>query len=70
MKTGTLNFWNNRKHYGVVACGKDNIYLKRHHVTNPPSPKELQDGMEVEFDTSINGMEIKSTCDLTPKVAV
>ena len=70
MKTGTLNFWNSRKNFGVVSAGKSNIMLKRHHVTNPPSPKPLQDGMEVEFDTEINGMEIKSTCDLTPKVKV
>lgn len=70
MKTGTLNFWNSRKQYGIVSAGKSNIYLKRHHVTSPSAPAELKDGMEVEFDTEINGMEIKSTCDLSPKVKV
>jgi len=67
MKTGTLNFWNSRKNYGVVNVGKSNIYIKRHHVTNPASPEVLSTGMEIDFDTEINGMEIESTCDLTPK---
>ena len=62
MKTGTINFWNSRKNYGVVSAGKSNVYLKRHHVTNPTPPAEL------EFDTEVNGMEIQSTCDLTPRV--
>jgi hypothetical protein len=67
MNKGTLNFWNSRKHYGVVSEGKNNIYVKRHHILTPPAPAELSNGMEVEFDRTINGMEIKSTCDLTPK---
>lgn len=67
MNTGTINFWNNRKQYGVIASGKSNIYLKRHHIVNPPAPAEISNGMEVEFDREINGMEINSTCDLTPK---
>jgi|TARA_R110001592_G_scaffold94858_1_gene273976 cold shock CspA family protein len=65
MEKGTLNFWNSRKNYGVVAVGKSNVYLKRHHVTTPTAPAELSDGMEVEFDREINGMEIKSTCTFT-----
>ena len=68
MKTGTINFWNSRKNYGVVSAGKSNVYLKRHHVTNPIPPAEISAGMEVEFDTEVNGMEIQSTCDLTPRV--
>lgn len=68
MKTGTINFWNSRKNYGVISAGKSNVYLKRHHVTNPTPPAELSAGMEVEFDTEVNGMEIQSTCDLTPRV--
>ena len=67
MNKGTLNFWNSRKHYGVVSEGKNNIYVKRHHIVTPSAPAELSNGMEIEFDRSINGMEIKSTCDLTPK---
>ena len=67
MNKGTLNFWNSRKHYGVVSEGKNNIYVKRHHILTPPAPAELSNGMEVEFDRTINGLEIKSTCDLTPK---
>lgn len=70
MNKGTLNFWNSRKNYGVVGAGKSNIYIKRHHVTNPTSPAVLSAGMEVEFDTEINGMEIQSTCDLSPRVKV
>lgn len=68
MEKGTLNFWNSRKQFGVVAVGKANIYLKRHHVTSPSAPAELSDGLEVEFDRQINGMEIKSTCDLTTRI--
>lgn len=67
MNTGTLNFWNSRKHYGVVSEGKNNVYVKRHHIVNPPAPAELLKGMEVEFNREINGMEINSTCDLIPK---
>lgn len=72
MKTGagTLNFWNTRKNYGVVNTGKDAVYVKRYMITNPASPMELSTGDNVEFDRSINGYEIKSTCDLTPKVTV
>ena len=65
MNTGTLNFWNSRRQYGIVSAGKSNIYLKRHHVTSPSAPAELTGGMEIEFDTKVNGMEIQSTCDLT-----
>jgi len=43
------------------------VYVKRHHIVNPPAPAELLKGMEVEFNREINGMEINSTCDLTPK---
>jgi len=72
MKTGagTLNFWNTRKNFGVVNTGKIAVYVKRYMITNPASPKELSTGDNVEFDRSINGYEIKSTCDLTPKVTV
>ena len=67
MRTGTLHFWNSRKNYGVASVGKDNVYLKRYHVTNPKPPADLEGGMEVEFDTELNGMDVRSTCDLTPK---
>lgn len=70
MKTGTLNFWNSRKNFGVVSSGKANVYLKRHNVTSPSAPAPLQGGMEVEFDIEVNGMEIQSTCDLSPKATV
>ena len=65
MKTGTLNIWNQRKQYGIVSSGKANVYLKRHHVTSQSAPAPLKGGMEVEFDTEVNGMEIKSTCTFT-----
>ena len=68
MKKGTINFWNSRKNYGVVSAGKSNVYLKRHHISSPSAPAELSAGMEIEFDIEINGMEIQSTCDLTPRV--
>lgn len=68
MKTGTLIFWNSRKNFGVVSSGKSNIYIKRHHITNPAPPVRVYGDMEVEFDTTVNPMEMKSTCDLTPRI--
>lgn len=68
MKKGTINFWNERKNYGVVTTGKSNTYLKRYQITNPPAPAELSSGLEVEYDKEIKGFDIKSTCDLKFKV--
>lgn len=68
--TGTLNFWNSRRNFGVVNTGKVSVYVKRYQVTEPMSPLELKTGDNVEFDRSIKGYEINSTCDLTPKVSV
>ena len=67
MKNGTINFWNSRKNYGVITAGKSNVYVKRHHISNPIAPAKLNAGMEVEFDTEINGMETKSTCSFTTR---
>ena len=68
--TGTLNFWNSRRNFGVVDTGKISIYVKRYQVTEPESPKDLNTGDSVKFDRSINGYDIKSTCDLAPKVSI
>jgi len=66
--TGTVNFWNTRKNYGVIDTGSVSVYLKRYQVTTPSSPKTLEAGESVEFDRSIKGYEIKSTCDLKPRI--
>ena len=68
--TGTLNFWNSRRNFGVVNTGKVSVYVKRYQVTEPMSPLELKTGDNVEFDRSIKGYEINCTCDLAPKVSV
>ena len=68
--TGTLNFWSSRRNFGVVNTGKVSVYVKRYQVTEPMSPLELKTGDNVEFDRSIKGYEINSTCDLAPKVSV
>ena len=51
--TGTLNFWNSRRNFGVVNTGKVSVYVKRYQVTEPMSPLELKTGDNVEFDRSI-----------------
>ena len=68
--TGTVNFWNTRKNFGVIDTGSVCVYVKRYQVTEPSMPNSIDSGDNVKFDRSIKGYDIKSTCDLTPKVKV
>ena len=67
--TGTVNFWNTKRNFGVVDTGSVCVFLKRYQITEPARPNEISSGDNIVFDRSINGYEIKSTCDLTPRVS-
>ena len=67
--TGTVNFWNTKRNFGVVDTGSVCVFLKRYQITEPARPNKISSGDNIVFDRSINGYEIKSTCDLTPRVS-